>query len=366
MDKTKRSEAKAVTIYDIAREAGVSAATVSRVLTNNANVRPEKKQKILKLMKKYDFKPNALARGLSDTRSKVIGIIAADVRNPFYSEIFVSCELAAENYGYTVLLGNSLGDTEHEKIQLEKFQEQQVEAVIQFGGSVDDLYSKANYVEKVNLLTSRVPMVVTGKLDGTRCYQVRIDDTRSMDLIMEHLVGLGHRRIAVVGGRMDVLSTYEKFQRYRMLLDRYRIPFCPELVGEEGGYDSETGYTRMKAILEGGNIPTAVIAVNDFTAVGVMKSIQEAGYGIPDDISVISYDDTYIAELVTPALTSVSYDYRHFGKVLVETAIAAVEEREVPRSRLIEPKLVVRGSTGPARAAVEGELDREGGGKPKN
>jgi len=349
MEKTKRNEARAVTIYDIAREAGVSAATVSRVLTNNANVRQEKKEKILKLIKKYDFKPNALARGLSDTRSKVIGIIAADVRNPFYSEIFVSCELAAGKYGYTVLLGNSLGDTENEKIQLEKLQEQQVDAVIQFGGSVDDLYSKVNYVEKVNLLTNRVPMVVTGKLDGTQCYQVQINDTKSMDLIMEHLVGLGHRKIAVIGGRMDVLSTFEKFQRYKQLLDRYQIPFLPELVGEEGGYDTFTGYTRMNAVLERGNVPTAVIAVNDFTAAGVMKSIQEAGYRIPEDISVVSYDNTYITELVTPSLTSVSYDYQYFGKVLVETAIAAVEEREVPRWQRIEPELVVRGSTGPAR-----------------
>jgi len=340
---------KIVTIYDIAKEAGVSAATVSRVLTNNANVRPAKKEKILELIEKYDFKPNALARSLSDTRSKVIGIIAADVRNPFYAEVFVACEVAASEYGYTVLLGNSLGETESEKLQLEKLQEQRVDAVIQIGGCVDDLYSKVHYVEKVNQLTNRVPMVVTGKLDGTQCYQVRINDAKSMDLIMEHLVELGHRRIAVIGGRMNVLSTFEKFQRYKQLLDLYQIPFLPELVSAEGGYDTETGYREMKAIFERDAMPTAVIAVNDFTAVGVMKAIQEAGYRIPEDISVVSYDDTYIAELVTPPLTEVNYNYPHFGKVLIETAIAAIEGREISTRQLIEPHMVVRSSTAKAR-----------------
>lgn len=341
---------KPVTIYDIAKEAGVSAATVSRVLTNNANVRPDKKGKILDLIEKYDFTPNALARGLSDTRSKVIGIIAADVRNPFYSEVFVACEMAAGKYGYTVLLCNSLGDKEGEKLQIERLQEQRVDAVIQLGGCVDDLYTQEDYVEQVNLLTKRVPMVVTGKLDGAECYQVRIHDGKSMELIMGHLVGLGHRRIGVLGGRMNVLSTYDKFQRYMQQLEEYRISFLPELVGGEGGYDTVTGYTEMSAMLKRGAGPTAVIAINDFAAVGVMRCLQEAGLRVPEDISLVSYDNTYIAELMTPQITSVDYDYAHFGEVLVETAIAASEGRDVPRSQWIEPVLVVRGSTGRAPA----------------
>lgn len=346
MEKARKNEGKAVTIYDIAKEAGVSAATVSRVLTSNANVNQEKKDRVLKLIEKYDFTPNAMAQGLSNTRSRVIGIIVADVRNPFYSEMFVACQTAAEEYGYTVFLGNSLGHIESEKLQLEKLQEQRVDAVIQIGGRVDDLHSRADMVEKVNLLANRIPMVVTGKLDGTGCYQVQIDDAECMDLIMDHLVGLGHKRIGVIGGSMDILSTFGKFQRYRELLDRYGIPYLPELVGKDGGYDADTGYREMKAMLHRGADPTAVIAVNDFTAVGVMKCIQEASLRIPDDISVVSYDDTYITDLMTPPLTSIAYHYRHFGKVLVETAIGAIEGKELPKRQLIKPELMVRGSSG--------------------
>ncbi len=345
MDKARKNEGRAVTIYDIAKEAGVSAATVSRVLTNNANVRQDKKDKVLKLIEKYDFTPNAMARGLTDVRSKVIGIVAADVRNPFYSDIFVACELAASEYGYMVLLGNSLGDTMREKLQLEKFQEQRVDAVIQVGGRADDLFPQPDYVEKVRQVTGRIPMVTTGNLEGPRCYQVRINDARCIELAMDHLVGLGHRRIALVGGWLDVSSTQEKFQRYKQLLKQYGILFMPELAGKNSGYDPESGYAAMNDILAQGDIPTAVIAVNDFTAVGVMKSIQEAGLKIPEDISVVSHDNSYITELVMPTLTSVEYHYKHFGEMLVGTAIRAIEGEEPPSCQLIEPELIVRCST---------------------
>ena len=111
MQTSKGNEgSKVITIYDIAKEAGVSAATVSRVLTKSANVRPEKKEKVMELVRKYNFKPNALAKGLADTKSKVIGILTADVRNPYYAELFVACEQAARKAGYSVLLFNTMGE----------------------------------------------------------------------------------------------------------------------------------------------------------------------------------------------------------------------------------------------------------------
>ena len=110
----KGSEGKAITIYDIAKEAGVSPATVSRVLTKNAKVRPEKREKVEALIAKYNFKPNVLAKGLADTRTKTIGVLAADIRNPYYAALFVACEQAAREAGYTVVLYNSLGKTENE------------------------------------------------------------------------------------------------------------------------------------------------------------------------------------------------------------------------------------------------------------
>lgn len=349
MEEGRIAGGKPVTIYDIAKEAGVSAATVSRVLTSNANVRPEKKERIIRIIEKYNFTPNAMARGLADTKSKVIGIIAADVRNPFYSEVFVACELEARKRGYTVLLYNSLGEAELEKMQLEKLQEHRVDAVIQMGGNVDRLVSDVEYVELVNAMPHRMPMIVTGKLDGTECYQVQIDAVKTMDLLMEYLLGLGHREIALVGGRRDVLSTFEKMQRYKQILMRNGIPFRQELVQDLGCYNDASAYAQMNLMLERGIVPTATIAINDFAAAGIARSLTEHGLRIPEDMSLVSYDNTYIAEMMIPKLTSIDYGYENMGRKLVETAIGVLEGKRFPRLQMLQPTLVIRESSGPAR-----------------
>lgn len=349
MQVQKTNENKAITIYDIAKEAGVSAATVSRVLTNSARVRPEKKKRVLELVEKYNFKPNALAKGLSDTRSKVLGIMAADIRNPYYAELSVACEQAARDAGYTVLLCNTLGETQREEDILQMLRAQQAEAIIQMGGRVDDLVSNMEYVELVNQIMATTPVIITGKLDGTQCPMVRIDSMETMNLLMEHLLSLGHRRIAVIGGRMSVLSTYEKFLRYKQILKENGIPFDPDLISGDGSYNEVIGYRQMDEMLDKGVVPTAVIAVNDSTAAGVMRSIVEHGYRIPEDISLVSYDNTNMAQIMIPKLTSVDYNYEEFGKALVETAIDAIEGKNVGYLKTVTPKLVVRESSGPVR-----------------
>lgn len=341
-------ENKVITIYDIAREAGVSTATVSRVLTNSAKVRPEKQERVMQLVKKYNFTPNALARGLSDTRSKVIGILAADVRNPYYAELFVACEKAAHEAGYTVLLTNTRGDKRQERYLLGKFKEQRVDALIQLGGNADTVVTDVEYAKIINQIMANTPTVVTGKLDGTQCRMVRVDSTKAMDLLMEHLLSLGHQRIALIGGRMDVMATHEKFIRYQEVLKLHGISYDPDLVAEDSDYDMESGYRLMNRMFEKGVDLTAVIAVNDFAATGIIRSIFEYGYRIPEDISVVSYDNTYIAHLMIPALTSIDYNYEEYGRKLVQAAIQAIEGEEMDVLQMVTPKLVVRESSGAA------------------
>ena len=348
MQLPKSNENKAITIYDIAKEAGVSASTVSRVITNSANVRKEKKEKVQALIDKYNFKPNALAKGLADTKTRTIGVLAADIRNPFYASLFVECENAARAVDYTVVLCNSLGEMAKEVELLGKLQEQKVDAIIQIGGRADDLVSKVEYVELINQIMAKIPVVVTGKLDGTRCHVVRIDAMKAMEILMEHLLELGHEKIALIGGRKDVLSTFEKHQRYKQILKEHMIEFDPELVAEDGGYDFETGYRQMNEMLDKEVRPTAVIAINDFSAMGVMRSINEHGLSIPQDISVVSYDNTYMAEMAMPKLTSVDYNYEEYGRKLIDTAIAMIDGRKTGQLRMVTPTLVVRGSSGSA------------------
>lgn len=342
------TEKKNITIYDIAREAGVSPATVSRVLTNNANVRREKKEKVQAIIDKYNFKPNALAKGLSDTKSKVIGFITADVRNPFYAAVYVACENAAKERGYRVLLCNSFGESEREIEQLHMLMQQRVDAIIQLGGRADDVITDSRFKEEAGKIIPTIPMVVNGKIDDTDAISVRIDAHEGCSLLMEHLIQLGHTKIALVGGRLDVISTFEKFETYKSVLAKHNIPFRDEYI-VSGQYDQDTGYYGVKKLLGLKEMPTAIIAINDFAATGVVRGIQEIGLKIPEDISVVSYDNTYITDLLVPRLTGIDYGYAVFGEKLVEAAIMAVEGENRPENMLVAPRLMVKESSGPAK-----------------
>lgn len=346
---SKTADSKQVTIYDIAKEAGVSAATVSRVMSNRAKVSSDKREKVLEVIEKYDFQPNVLAKGLANAGTKTIGLMVADVRNPFYANLFVVCEQAAKELGYTVLLCNSLDVIEREIELLGKMREQKVDAVIQIGGSVDDRFFDEGYIDVVNRMAGEIPFVTTGKLDGTGCYMVKIDDRRSMELLMNHLLDLNHMRIALVGGGMDVSSTYNKFQKYKQILWENGIEFDQNLIADDSGYDYDSGYSEMKKMLDNQVLPTAVIAINDASAVGVVLCLQDNGYRVPEDVSVVSYDNTSIARVARPHLTSIDYDYEALGKGLVQTVVDVLEGKKTDQLKMIEPFLVVRESSGPAR-----------------
>ena len=334
-----------ISIYTIAREAGVSPATVSRVLNGSAKVSEEKRIRVQSLIEKYSFTPNALARGLSNVETKVIGLMVSDIRNPFYATLVVECEKAANERGYLMMLCNSLGSNEMELYYLEKFNSQQVDAVIQIGGKVDELISDTGYVEHVNKIASSMPVLINGKLDGADCYQVNIDEGQAMELLISFLIRNGHRDIALLGGRDNVKSTVDKRLRYRQMLWKYGIPVNEEYIIDGDSYDIESGSEAMRQFIrEDHPMPTVIIAINAYTAVGVVRTLREAGYQIPEDISVVSFDNTYIAETCMPRLTCVGYDYRMFGHLLIDTAVRAIRKEEPPRVQMVKSRLVIRDS----------------------
>lgn len=341
-----------ITIYEIATEAGVSPATVSRVLTGNANVKSEKKEKVLELIKKYDFKPSAVARGLSDTKSRIIGIIVADIRNTYYADMYVACENAANKEGYSVMLMNSFGRVDMEIKQLGKLVQWRADGIIQLGGEVDSLKTDVTYAKEVNrLLGNNIPLVVTGKLDNTSCYRVQIDAKAAMDMLLSHLISNGNKKIALVGGRLNVESTYVKYNEFMKLTKEFGLENNKIYTDNFGGYEIEEGTASMNELIErfklaGKPLPDAVICINDSTAAGVIKSIRKHGLRIPEDIAVVSYDNTNLCEVIEPGLTSVAYDYEMYGKALVKTAIDASNGKTTERQKLIKPSgLVVRKSS---------------------
>lgn len=341
-------EKERISIYTIAEEAGVSPATVSRVLTGSARVSEEKRRRVQALIEKYDFRPNATAQSLSRVETRVIGLLVSDIRDPFYAGIAVACEKAAAERGYMLILCNSFGKQEMELDFLEKYYCQRVDAVIQMGGAVEGLVSDAEYVDNVNQIANTTPVLITGRLDGADCWQICFDYGQSMEVLMQYLLDNGHSRIALIGGGGDRKSALDRRLKYRQMLRKYGIEVREEYIREiEGGV--EDGAEAMEQLLKAKlPLPTAVIAVNDFLAVGIMRTLQMHGIRIPEDISVASFGNTYIAQTCMPRLTSVGYDYADFGRLLIDTAVRVIHGEELPRLQIRKADLIVRGSCGKA------------------
>ena len=334
-----------INIYAIAKEANVSPATVSRVLTNSARVSDEKKKRVQEAIDKYDFKPNIIARRLSGTESKVIGIIVADISNPFYSSLFIECEKAAYENGYTVLLCDTFGNKKLEENHLQNLREQRVDAIILIGGRVDELVVDKSYIDYINEIMEDIPVITTGYLESTDCYQVNIDEEHACRLIMEYLIDLGHRDIALIGGRESVKSTYGKRKCYKEYLIKNKIEYNPDWMIEGRYYNIDSGYECMNKLFDGKKkLPSAIIAINDFTAVGIMKSIAEHGLAIPEDISLVSFDNTYVSKITMPNLTTIGYNYKEFGESLINTAIKAIKKVKLDKVTVIDSELLIRDS----------------------
>lgn len=334
-------------IYKIAKEAGVSAPTVSRVITNSANVSPEKRERVEQVIRKYNFRPNALAQGLINARTGIIGVVAADLENPFYARLATQCVHWMDQRGYTAFVCSALRNDDLENKHINRLYDVRAEAIVLLGGRCDNLVTKPDFADLINRVSLFTPVVTTGKVDGAKCYQVNLDEMYGVELAMNHLFSLGHSRIAFVGGYNDVKSSYDKRVRYRGLVKGRGLSYREAYV-VDGAYDMTGGFESCEKLLStcrGEERPTAVIAINDACAVGAVHSITSRGLKIPDDIAVLSFDDTFISEQSLPALTSVNYDYELFGRTLTDTAISLIEGKPVQSIQQILPGLTVREST---------------------
>lgn len=307
-----------ITIYDIAREAGVSPATVSRVLNSSANVKSEKKERVLELVAKYNFIPNAMAQGLSNQATKTIGVLLADIRNPFYAVSYVGIETAAIEKGYNVILCNALNDDATEQQHLEMLESKSVDAIIMIGGHTDDVQLDDDYKQLLLRINAKVPVIIAGQQASFSLDKVCIDDRPGMEALMGYLIGLGHRSFALVGGISTKEPTLCKQRLFREILQRNNLPFNEGMILTAPNYDQKDGYNLVKKMLRGGAMPTAIIGINELTALGALNALTEAGLSVPGDISVAGFDDTYLSSISMPQLTSVGCQYDEFGEKLMD------------------------------------------------
>lgn len=346
-----------VTVYDIARQAGVSPSTVSRVITGAAPVAADKEARVRAVMSRVDYQPNGYARGLLKRESRVLGMILPDISNPFFSRLFLEMERQARATGYVLLLGNTLnaggpemGDPE--RLYLRRMVEHRVDGVIYMGGRVNTVEPDPGVADDMARVAARVPLViVNGHMPGTAIRRVNADEASGMRQLVDHLHGLGHRDLALVGGRAGTTPWEIKRRAFMDALAAHGLS-CPDSRILPLGFDFEAGVEAFRRLRgddgRRGGGPSALLGVNDNVAIGVLRQALAAGCRPPAEFSVTGFDDIPMAGWFLPALTTVSQNFGGLARAAVATLVDLIEGRDAPAESVVPVRLEIRQSSGPA------------------
>ena len=330
---------KQVSIKDIARAAGVSHPTVSRALRNSPLVNKKTAERIRETAARMSYRPNAIARGLVTRKTRTIGVVVTTIADPFIGEVVSGIEEMANDHGYSVFLANCSADPEREIRVVHSFQERQVDGILVTASRVGALY--------VPLLSElKIPIVlINNQHPGEFVYSVVIDNVTSGVKAVEHLIRLGHHRIAYLGDRFGLKSDTERFAGYRQALESADYPFLPELVVHGDGGPEEARQAAAK-LLSLAAAPTAVFCYNDMSAIGALKEIRSHGLCVPADISLVGFDDLFIASYVDPPLTTVRQPKRPMGRMAMEILLRLFADDQPETQIKVQGELIVRESTG--------------------
>ncbi|HEV2472757.1 MAG TPA: LacI family DNA-binding transcriptional regulator [Chthonomonadales bacterium] len=338
------------TITEVARRSGVAPSTVSYVLNNGPRtVRSETRERVLQAARELNYRPSAIARGLRRNRMDTLGVVFTDqnaepVGDPYFAGVlggFMSVA-AANRQNTTLFTGDIWSRAGH---GLPVYTDGRCDGLM--------LVSPPRSSPLVSgLLETGFPFVVVGDVYAdTRIATVDVENYHSAKSAVEYLISLGHRRIAILSGPDENLSTGRRLDAYRDALIQHGLPVDERLI-LPGGFSTQSGYWRAKRLLQGEPRPTAVFAIFDSVAFGAIRAIEEAGYRVPEDISVIGFDDVAAAEFCRPALTTIRQPHREIGACAAELLLGEIDGRAAPqRQVLFSAELAVRASVMPARNA---------------
>ncbi|HVF57094.1 MAG TPA: LacI family DNA-binding transcriptional regulator [Pyrinomonadaceae bacterium] len=342
-----------MSIKDVAREAGVSTATVSHVINNSRFVTEETRARVLEAVERCDYYPNAHARSLASGRSHILGLLISDIANPFFPELVKSIETAAFERGYDVVLSNTNYDAARTSHYVKRLIERKVSGVALMTSEMD--------MALVDELARRQVSVVFLDLDapGPNMSNLCIDYREGIEEAVRHLVALGHSRLAFIGGPERLRSAVKRREAFREAVAKH-LPGRPPPAIYEGDFKLEGGRLAARAVLAAKRMPTAVMAANDMMALGAMQEWRAAGLRIPEDLSLVGFDDIAFAALCDPPLTTVCVPRTELGRRAVEALMATLEHPERVGAEVRVPTyLVERGSTAAARTGdVEAKFAR--------
>lgn len=332
-----------LTIAEIARMAGVSKATVSRVLNDKPDVLPETRERIRALMAQYDFEPNAFAKAISHQRSQTIGLLIAQdpdtvLANPYYAEIIRGVAQEARQTHYHLLLTYAAGGDYDEAVR-----QKRVDGLILISPSIRD-HALADRLEALGL-----PFVATARLPGRPAIRhVCNDDRGGAAEAVAHLASLGHREIAFINGPETLASSEDRLDGCRAALADAGLAFRPERV-RTGDTSIASGYAAMRDLLQKQPDLTAVFVASDLMAAGAVRALEEAGRSVPGDCSVIGFDDIPLAGFLHPPLTTVHQEIFSKGQAAARLLLDQLAGLTGPAQLVMPCHLVVRQSTGKPR-----------------
>lgn len=326
------------TIKDIAKKAGVSGATVSRVINNMPNVKPETREKVLKSIKELHYYPNSLARGMRSKKTNSIGLILADITNPFYAETAKTIIELAGRYNYSIILCNTNNDLDEQKKYIDVLLQRKVDGFI-----FASVHCKDPSLNPV--VDSKVPYILYNRrmVHNDNINYVVLDNELGAYIAVEHLYNLGHRRIALIRGPNIFSTGRERYSGYVKALKAFGLAYDENIV-VQGRYNEKQSYDAAVKLISADNPPTAIFASNDLMALSALEAIISSGLKVPDDISVVGFDDIEIASHSAIQLTTVSQNRNMMAEIAIDSLrkIINKEGLQLPVQVVLKPMLTVR------------------------
>lgn len=329
----------------IARRAKVSTATVSRTLNRNGAVRPETAKRVWRAAEELNYFPNSHARALVSGRSRLLGLIVSDITNPFFPELVRQFESLAQQHQYDLILTSTDYQTDRMTACLRRMLERKVDGVALMTSEMDE-----GLIEELSRRGVPLVFMDVGQV-GPRMSHVAMDYANGIRQAVDHVVGLGHRRIAFVSGPLSLHSARVRRDAFVDGLRRRGITPDKKLI-LESTHTAEGGQHATEALLRARPRPTAIVCSNDWTAIGALHALDAAGLRVPEDISLVGFDDTPIASYSRPPLTTVRMSAADIGATACKALFNLIEDKKHEGALLrIPTELVVRGSTARARRA---------------
>ncbi|MFN8194840.1 MAG: LacI family DNA-binding transcriptional regulator [Nocardioidaceae bacterium] len=322
---------------DVAEKARVSRALVSLVMRGAPNVSDKRRRRVLKAAEELGYRPNAYARSLASKKVQTIGVLVYDVTNPYFAGVYASLAKAAERVGYTLLVAPAIRSAAQESALVDTLLEHRVAGLA--------LLSPVMRTKKLRQLCAAVPTVVVGRaVEIPGVDVVTTDERQAAELVIDRLVGLGHRDIVHISGGAN-RSARDRQVAYEAVMAQHGL--SPRVVA--GTFSTRGGRDAARTLLADGPLPTAVVAANDQIAFGAMGALRVAGVRVPEDVSVIGYDDSEFAGLDLVRLTSVRQANDRFGRAAITMLLDRIDHPGGPSVvRLLPAKLKERSTTGPA------------------